>query len=333
MKEAKYYEKFNNQVKCLLCPHFCKISEGQISPCGNRINLDGKFYVTNYGNPVAINIDPIEKKPLYHFYPGSRTFSFCTAGCNLHCKNCQNSDISQNVRILNHSAYQSPKKLVESALKNNCSSISYTYSEPTTFFEYMIDTAKLAHIHGLKNVLVSNGFINPQALSELSQYLDAANIDLKCFDDYSAKRISGAFSNPVLGTLKFFLKTKVWLEITNLIIPGYSDDLKFITDMCQWLVSNGFSYSPLHFSRFFPTYKLSNLTPTPETTLEEAYRIAVNAGLRFVYIGNINHYSKDTHCPLCFRKVILRDGYRVTDINIKNGKCIFCDRQIPGLFN
>ncbi len=287
-KKTKYYEKLNNgKVECTLCPHQCELSNGQTGICNARKNINGELESLTYGKPVAIHIDPIEKKPLYHFLPGSTTLSFGTAGCNFHCKNCQNSSISQASPDSIGFNAATPEQIVATAIKNNCKSISYTYTEPTVFYEFMLETAKLAHEKGLKNVMVSNGYINPEPLKELIPYLDAANIDLKCFNDSLYRKITTGNLQPVLNTLTTLKNSNVWLEITNLIIPGYTDDLKMIEEMCDWLVANGFQEVPLHFSRFFPSYKMQDIEPTPIETVEKAAQIAKSKGIKYVYLGNV----------------------------------------------
>lgn len=285
---AKYQKALEGQqVECLLCPHFCVLKEGQTGICRTRENIGGTLYSNAYGNPCSVAVDPIEKKPLYHFLPGSRILSISTAGCNLRCLNCQNWSISQK-NPTEVTAYElSPEAIVELALKEGTESIGFTYTEPTVFFEYMLETAKLARQKGVKTVMVSNGYINPEPLKELCAYLDAANIDLKVFDDATYKKLTGAKLKPVLDTLRILKSEYVWLEITNLLVPGYSDDPIRIQEMCNWLVIHGFSDTPLHFSRFFPNFKLPETKPTPVELVHQACEIAKNSGIRLVYAGNM----------------------------------------------
>lgn len=274
-------------MECLLCPHFCVLKEGQTGICRTRENDGGTLYSNAYGNLCSVAVDPIEKKPLYHFLPGSRILSISTAGCNLRCLNCQNWSISQK-NPTEVTAYElSPEAIVELALKEGTESIGFTYTEPTVFFEYMLETAKLARQKGVKTVMVSNGYINPEPLKELCAYLDAANIDLKVFDDATYKKLTGAKLKPVLDTLRILKSEYVWLEITNLLVPGYSDDPIRIQEMCNWLVIHGFSDTPLHFSRFFPNFKLPETKPTPVELVHQACEIAKNSGIRLVYAGNM----------------------------------------------
>ncbi len=333
--EAKYYEKLDdNKVRCTLCPHYCTLKPGQPGICKTRINEDGILYTIAYANPVAVHVDPIEKKPLAHFYPTTGAFSISTAGCNLSCKNCQNWEISQASPLDLDFYYLPPEKVVELAKQYNAKSIAYTYTDPVAFYEYTLDTAKLARKAGLKNVFISAGFINEQPLRELAPYLDAANIDLKSFDDKIYRRLNAGKLEPVLRTLKILKEYGVWIEITNLVIPQWTDDLEMIRKMCRWLVDNGFSENPLHFSRFHPTYKLPDLPSTPVSVLEKAMEIAKEEGMKYVLIGNVwGHPAESTYCPSCGRKVIGRLGFEVTEYNLVDGKCKFCGAPIAGVWN
>lgn len=285
---AKYQKSLEGQrEQCLLCPHDCVLKDGQTGICRTRENVGGTLYSNAYGNPCSVAVDPIEKKPLYHFLPGSRILSIATAGCNLRCLNCQNWSISQ-VKPSEISAFElSPEAVVDLALKEGTESVAFTYTEPTVYYEYMLDTAKLARLKGVKTVMVSNGYINPEPLKELCAYLDAANIDLKVYDDSTYQKLTKATLNPVLESLQILKSEGVWLEITNLLVPGFSDDPIRLFDLCNWLVIHGFSDTPLHFSRFFPNHKLPNTPPTPLANLKLAYQIAKNAGIRHVYLGNV----------------------------------------------
>jgi len=331
-KKTKYCTKIeNNKVICELCPHNCELSKGQIGLCNARKNENGELISLSYGKPVAIHIDPVEKKPLYHFQPGTQTLSIGTAGCNLHCKNCQNSNISQTSPDELKYTEATPEQIVYAAIENKCNSISYTYTEPTVFYEYMLETAILAHSKGLKNIIVSNGFINEEPLLELVPYIDAANIDLKCFNDSIYKKMTTGSLEPVLTTLKILKENNVWLEITNLVIPKWTDNLDMIGDMCDWLISNGFEDVPLHFSRFHPSYKMQDIPPTPSETLEKAYEIAISKGIKYVYIGNLRTEKNDTYCPYCGEKIIDRNGFS-SDLNDFEGKCPNCDKEINGIW-
>jgi pyruvate formate lyase activating enzyme len=333
-KIASYQKKLSdNVVQCTLCPHNCIIHEGKTGVCKVRFNQQGELFTTTYGNPCSLSIDPMEKKPLFHFLPGTTIFSMATAGCNFRCLNCQNSGISQSTPDeIQHFDF-SPQEVVQQALIHNPKSIAFTYTEPTVFYEYMLETAKIAQRKGVKTAIVSNGFINKEPLLELIEYIDAANIDLKCFDDTIYRKLTGGSLQPVLETLITLNESKVWLEITNLLIPGYSDSKEKIEKLCRWLVENKFEETPLHFSRFFPTYKLNNLPPTTESTLIMAKEIAENAGLKYVYIGNIpTLQGENTYCPNCKKMLIERNVYVVSNNHIFNGKCKYCGETIKGVW-
>jgi pyruvate formate lyase activating enzyme len=333
-KEAMFYSETARGVRCQICPNECTLKLDELSDCRNRINKNGKLYTIAYGNPCAVHVDPIEKKPLYHFMPGTRAFSIATAGCNLACLNCQNWSISQVSPQETRNYDLMPAKVVEECLGNSCQSIAYTYSEPITFFEYTTDTAKIARAKGIKNVLVSAGYINEEPLRYLCKYIDAANIDLKSFKDSIYLKLNAGNLQTILNTLKIIKEEGVWLEITNLIVPSWTDDLDMIKEMCDWLYNNDLYEYPVHFSRFHPMYKLTHLPPTPLSTLEKAREIALSAGIKFVYIGNVPGTSaSNTHCPKCKKMIIERRGYRIVSNHITNNKCEFCGETIPGVWN
>ena len=333
---ASYWQKIkDNIVQCILCPRKCVIGNGQRGLCTVRVNKDGILYTLGYGNPVAVHIDPIEKKPFFNVMPGENAFSIAVAGCNMRCLFCQNWQISQ-VRPDEVTVYDMPPEAVVSeANKNNCKFIVYTYTEPTVFYEYMFDISKLARSKGLKNGMHTCGYINQEPLIELLKYMDAVNVDLKGFNEEFYRKM-GAFAQlePVLDTLKIVKREGVWLEITNLIVPGLNDDPKEIKSMCEWIRENLGEDTPVHFSRFVPSFKLQNLPPTPVSKLEEAYKIAKDSGLNYVYIGNVpGHAGENTYCPKCKKLIVGRIGYRITENNIKDGKCKFCGRSISGIWN
>ena len=323
MKEAMYYEKKEkNTVKCHLCPWNCVISDGKRGVCKVRENQKGKLYSLVYAKPCSIAIDPIEKKPLFHFMPGHASYSIGTVGCNLHCKFCQNWTTSQAEPGSFAVHDLPPEKAVEEALANGCKSIAYTYNEPIIFYEYVLETAKLARKEGLKNVLVSNGFINEEPLKRLCKYIDAANIDLKAFDDKFYRKITSAWLEPVLNSLKALKKNNVWLEITNLVIPRLNDDPKKIKEMCEWIKNNLGRDTPLHFSRFFPQYKLKDTEPTHPEILLKARKIAQDAGLDHTYIGNmLTEDGENTFCHNCKELLVERHGFDILQNKIKNNKC------------
>ena len=286
--ECKYYQRLGDEkVQCLLCPHHCCIADGKTGICRSRRNHHGKLVSEVYARPCAIAIDPIEKKPLYHFHPGTTCLSIACTGCNFRCLNCQNHDISQAAPDeVDHYELQ-PEDVVALCLKHKCPGIAYTYTEPLTYLEYITDTARLAHEAGLWNILVSAGYVCPEPLADLLPYLDAANIDLKSFSDDIYQRISGGHLSTVLDTILAMRDAGVWIELTNLIIPGINDDMEMIRHMCQWIAGNGLAEAPLHFSRFFPRYKMQHLPPTPIHILKQAQQIAYDEGLKNVYLGNV----------------------------------------------
>ena len=332
-REALFYTKISGGVQCEKCPHGCILAEHETGFCRNRVNAGGKMYTIAYGNPCAVHIDPIEKKPLFHFLPSTQAFSIAVAGCNLRCLNCQNWEISQFSPKETENADMMPGKVVEQCLENHCESIAYTYSEPNTFYEYAYDTATIARKAGIKNVWKSSGYINEIPLRKLCKVVDAANIDLKGFDNDVYLKLNGVKLAPVLRTLKIFKEEHVWLEITNLVVPTWTDNLDVIKKMCDWLATNGLTENPLHFSRFTPLYKLNQLPLTPVSILEKAKEIASNAGLKYVYIGNVSQTgTEDTVCPKCGRKIIGRAGYVITSFDIVDGRCKFCGEKIDGVW-
>lgn len=331
---ALYQVETPRGIRCQICPNECTLKEGELSECHNRRVYNGKLYTIAYGNPCAIHIDPVEKKPLYHFLPGSKAFSIATAGCNLACLNCQNWTISQSSPEETQNYDLMPDKVVQQALKYNCQSIAYTYSEPITFYEYVLDTSKIAREAGIRNILVSAGYIHTDPLVNLSKYIDGANIDLKSMDDSIYLKLNAGKLEPVLNTLKTLKDLGVWLEITNLVVPSWTDDLDMIKRMCNWLASNGFTDTPLHFSRFHPQYKLQRLPSTPVSTLESAQKIAVSEGLNFVYIGNVpGNDATDTICPGCGEIVVERTGYKITKNLLKDGHCQKCNSVVAGYWH
>jgi len=323
----------NRRIQCQLCPRECLVADKQRGFCGVRENRGGKYYSLVYGNPCAVHVDPIEKKPFYHLLPASTSFSIATAGCNFRCKFCQNWEISQTTPDETYNLDLPPDKIVTLAKKAGSRSIAYTYVEPTIFFEFMLDTAKLAKKEGILNVYHSNGFINPGPLKELCQVLDAANIDLKGFTEEFYSSMSQGRLAPVLQTLKTLKKEGVHLEITNLVIPTKNDAADNVRKMCSWIKNEVGADTPLHFSRFYPLYKLRNLPPTPVSTLEKSRQIAMDVGLKFVYIGNVpGHEGERTYCPSCRKLLIGRQGYYIVEVHLNKGKCKFCGQPIPGIW-
>lgn len=328
-----FYEKMpDKKVKCTLCPHYCVLAEGQTGLCQARINKGGEMKSLSYGKIAAIHIDPVEKKPLYHFMPGSQTLSVGTAGCNLHCKNCQNHHISQVSPETVEYVSASPEQIVQKAIESGCKSISYTYNEPTVFYEFMLETAMLAKENGLKNIIVSNGYITQEALHKLIPYIDAANIDLKCFNDSTYRQLTTASLEPVLRTLLALKTANVWLEITWLIIPGWTDNVKEIAEMCRWLMKNDFENTPLHFSRFFPAYKMNDVPSTEVAIVKKAVETAEKEGIRFVYAGNVHNEEVLTRCPECNATILSRKAYNTLITEKFAGNCPKCGAIIQGVW-
>jgi len=296
--------------------------------------VGGKLESIVYGRLVSLGIDPIEKKPLFHFLPKTPTLSVATAGCNLRCNFCQNWAISQAEPADVQSQNVFPEDLVKLAVDKACPSISYTYSEPTAFYDYVYDTSLLARKSGIKNVLVTCGYINPEPLKALSGSIDAANVDLKGFSDNTYRWVAGAKLAPVLETLKVLKANGVWLEVGYLVIPSVNDSTGELKAMVAWTAKNLGKDVPVHFLRFFPENKLTNLPPTPVSKLEEAYRLAKAAGINYVYIGNVpGSKFENTYCPKCGKMIVARKGYFIEELNIVNSRCRFCGQKIPGVWN
>mgnify|MGYP000232787055 CR=1 FL=1 len=337
-KEACFYKKLKNKtVQCRLCPRYCVLKPGKWGNCNARKNIDGKLYSMVYGKAVSLAIDPIEKKPLFHFLPGSSALSIATAGCNFHCEFCQNWQISQ-VRPESVPYFSiMPKDVVNKALELKTIIISYTYTEPTIFYEYMFDIAKIAKQHKIKSVMISNGFINQQPLAELIPFLDAANIDFKG-PEKIYKKLCSAWRKPVEETIIRLREKKVWLELTNLIIPGYNDKEKEIRAIVNWIKENLGCDVPLHFSAFYPAYKMSYIKETNPKIVLKARKIALNSGLNYVYCGNIlDEESSTTYCPNCKKALIRRKSFFVIENKIKKGKkgegkCPYCNEKIAGVW-
>jgi pyruvate formate lyase activating enzyme len=356
-KEGYHYLKLGRNVQCKICPNNCILEPGDRSHCRNRINRDGTLYTLAYGNPCSFHVDPVEKKPLFHFLPGSASFSLATAGCVFRCLNCQNWEISQKKPeetkdprgpelrlrppipasltlqdVTRLSMF--PDDIVALAESLRCASISYTYSEPVAFYEYTYDTCKLAREKKIKNIMVTCGSIEERPLRDLGQYLDAAHVDLKGFDEAIYWKLNTGRLQPILNTLKTLKDLGVWFEIINLIVPTYADSPDMIERMCDWLAKNIGPDHPLHFSRFHPAHKLQHLPPTPVETLLRARAIAQNAGLRYVYVGNVQGIPdvENTPCPNCKRTIIARNVFAVTRLDLVNGACQHCQTKIAGVW-
>jgi len=332
--EAMFYEKLGGEtVQCLLCPRECVISEGKRGFCRNRENREGTLYTLVYGNPAVVDIGPIEKAPIYHFIPGHFRLCITCASCNLRCKHCQNWHLSQSSsEDLNCYSY-TPEKIVQQAKKQGLFSISFTYTEPTIYYEYIYDISSIAKETRMKTSIVSNGYINREPLLKLLKVLDAVKIDLKGFSEEFYKEACSATLKPVLESLLIVKNENVWLEIVNLVIPTLNDGPESINEMCRWIKENLGVDTPLHFTRFHPDYKLIHPSPTPVSTLESAYEIAKKNGLRYVYIGNVpGHIYNSTFCPFCNRKVIHRTNFNILEMNVVDGKCKFCNSPIEGIW-
>jgi pyruvate formate lyase activating enzyme len=336
LTEARYYEKLpQRKIKCVLCPRECVIDDQETGYCGVRENRGGTYYTLVYGRPCSAHIDPIEKKPLFHFLPGSVAFSIATVGCNVLCKFCQNWEISQARPDQIESADMPPAMIAAQAKRNNCQSISYTYTEPVIFTEYMYDCAVAGRNVNVKSVMISNGYIQKKPMQDLCAVLDAVKIDLKAFTEKFYTEMVSGHLQPVLDTLVLLKNEGMWTEIVYLVIPTLNDDPRDLQQMCRWLMKELGPDVPLHFSRFYPQYRLKNLSPTPVSTLETARKIALDSGLHFVYIGNVpGHEAENTYCPGCHKLVIRRLGYQILENHLqKNGTCQFCQGKIPGIWN
>lgn len=335
VKQAEWEKQDCLGVQCELCPFRCFLPEGSRGICRVRMNVGGKLKTLVYGQPVSVHIDPIEKKPVYHMLPGSRIFSIATVGCNLKCSFCQNWEISQTYpeQAAKHVRIMTPQEVVDAAIASNCDAIAYTYSEPIVFYEYVLDIAKLAKKKGLRNVMVSAGYINKEPLRELAPYFDVIKIDLKGFNEQFYREVVGGELKYVLDTLKELHNLGVLTEIVNLVVPSLNDDMEEIALMSRWIYDNMGPDTPLFFSRFTPRYKLGNLPATPVETTEKARKIAMGAGLRYVYTGNMpGHPGGNTYCPACGKALIRRYGYAILENNIKGGKCFSCGQKIPGIW-
>jgi pyruvate formate lyase activating enzyme len=334
--EAYLYDSLEeNKVRCRLCHHRCVIKDNRRGICGVRENKGGNLQTLVFGKLIARHIDPIEKKPLYHFLPGTLSYSVATVGCNFKCRFCQNADIAQmpadrQGMIVGDPA--TPEEVVEAALRGNCQSISYTYTEPTVFFEFAYETAKKARGSGIRNVFVTNGYMTPDAFEMIQPYLDAANVDLKAFDDKYYQELCGAKLEPVKETLRIIKSSGTFLEVTTLIIPGLNDGRRELEQMAHFLVNDLGPDTPWHISRFHPTYRLTDHPPTPMSTLLAAQEIGLNAGLRYVYTGNVpGQDSENTFCHQCGKMLIERQGFRLRRYEIEGGRCRYCHTIIDGV--
>jgi pyruvate formate lyase activating enzyme len=335
MQAYLWQSEADNIVRCNLCNHRCTIKPGRRGKCGVRENRAGSLETLVYGKLVAHNVDPIEKKPLFHFLPGSLSYSIATVGCNFKCRFCQNADIAQmpadrGGMIIGEPI--APEAVVDAAERQHCATISYTYTEPTVFFEFALDTAKLAHARGIKNVFVSNGYMTAEALEMIAPYLDAANVDLKAFTKEFYKTICGAKLRHVKDTLKRMRAAGVWVEVTTLIVPGLNDDADQLRALAAFIAEELGTDTPWHVSRFHPTYRMTDRPPTPVKTLLSARKIGLGAGLKYVYTGNIpGEGGENTICYQCGETLIERWGFQVSANRIKNDQCSRCGAAIHGV--
>ncbi|MDY0194673.1 MAG: AmmeMemoRadiSam system radical SAM enzyme [Sulfurovaceae bacterium] len=325
-----YSRKEDDSIVCLLCRHYCKLKEGQVGICGINKNENGKHKNLVYGHPVAIHVDPVEKKPLYHFLPGTRVLSFGTIGCNFKCPFCQNWDISQEKEI-NKSIEVTPEQMVSLAFEQNAQSIAYTYNEPTTFYPYAKDVGVIAKARGLKNIFVSNGYESPEVIEDMVSWVDAANIDLKSWDDeYYKKSLKGGLEE-VKDTLRRMVAKGIWVEVTTLLIEGENDSDKDLHEMASFIANDLGKHVPWHLSAFYPQYKMLDHERTKLETLQRAEKKGKEAGLKYIYLGNVPVKS-DTYCPNCNELVIDRTAYTVDLNKLKNGRCPKCDNKIEGVW-
>jgi len=334
MKEAMFYENAGDgAVRCLLCPNKCFLADGQRGFCGVREPVKGKLYTLVYELICSVHVDPIEKKPLFHMLPGSKAFSVATAGCNSRCKYCQNWTISQRPPEETTNRRLSVKDLVGAAINNSCRSIAYTYTEPIVFYEYVLDSSILARENGVRNIMVTGGKINAEPMRKLSGVIDAANVDLKGFNKEYLRKVCSQDLDDILRTLTIMKENGVWIEIINLIVPTLNDNMDDIRKMVRWIRDELGKDVPIHFSRFWPQYKLRSLYPTPIETLRSARDVALEEGMHYVYIGNVPELeAENTVCPGCGKTVIKRMGYKVLENNVKKGKCGFCGYSIAGIW-
>jgi pyruvate formate lyase activating enzyme len=324
----------NGKVVCTLCPRECHIPEGSRGFCFVRANEGGKLVLTTYGRSSGFCIDPIEKKPLNHFLPGTAVLSFGTAGCNLGCKFCQNWDISKSREIDTLSHQAGPEAIVAAAKRTGCRSLAYTYNDPVIWAEYAIDIAKVARREGIKNVAVTAGYMQPGARAEFYSWMDAANVDIKGFTGAFYRKLCQVELEPILDTIEYLVKqTDVWVELTNLMIPGENDSPQETAQLCAWMLEHLGPDVPIHFTAFHPDFKMMSTPHTPHATLIGARQIALNAGLHYAYVGNVHDLEREsTYCPNCGQVVIGRDWYRISEYNLSGNRCAGCQRVIPGVF-
>jgi pyruvate formate lyase activating enzyme len=329
---ASYWEDAGEKrIRCVLCPRECIVADRERGTCGVRENRDGTYYTLVHSNPCSLNNDPIEKKPLFHYRPGTKALSLATAGCNIECRFCQNWEISQFRPEQVPSQNVGPEQVVRHAERLGSSSIAFTYSEPVVFYEYMRDICLAAEGTKVGRVMISNGYINRKPLKELLGHMDAVKIDFKSFSESFYRDVCSGHLRPVLDTLVDIKEAGVWLEMVMLVVPTLNDDTVELKAMCRWILQKLGPDVPIHFTRFHPMYKITNLSPTPVKTLEKARKIALDTGLHFAYAGNVpGHPGENTYCPSCGKTIIERDGYFIVENRIQNNTCSFCGAKVAG---
>jgi len=335
LAEVMFYKRLDDsRVECLVCPRKCRVADQERGFCGNKENRGGRYFTLVHSRPCAVNVDPIEKKPFFHVLPGTKSFSIATAGCNIECQFCQNWQIAQVRPEQVRSLFMPPEEVVRRAKETGCPTISYTYSEPVSFYEYMLDTAVEGNKRGVRSLVVTNGYINEEPLKKLCENVAAIKVDLKAFNERFYKELCRGELKPVLDTLKCLGKWSVWTEIVMLILPGHNDGEQEIRQMARWIKEELSPDVPVHFTRFRPAYKMQDLPPTPIATLERCYEAAKEEGLRYVYIGNVpGHKAESTQCPRCGKTVIGRMGFAITQKSLSpDGRCSFCGEMIPGIW-
>ena len=333
VKEAKYYDQLGEKkVQCRLCPHECRVADLERGTCGVRENRGGTYYTLVHSTPCSAHVDPIEKKPLFHYYPTTQAFSIAAAGCNMVCKFCQNWEISQKRPEQVKSIDLPPDRVIWAAKQNNCKTVAHTYTEPVVFFEYMLDCAVVGKEKGVPNVMISNGYIREKPMRELCKYLGAVKIDLKAFTDKFYKEMCGGTLKPVLDTLTVLKDEGIWFEIVVLLIPTLNDSKEEIGQMTKWIVKELGPDVPVHFSRYYPTFMLKSIPPTPPETVLQARNIAMANGVKFAYVGNMLSEAESTYCPKCGKVLIERLRYVCRPSGLKGNTCKYCGETIPGVF-
>ena len=333
LKECMFYKRHPEaEVECEMCPRKCRVGDIERGYCGVRENRDGAYYSLVYGLPCAVHIDPIEKKPLFHFHPGTNAFSLGTAGCNMDCKFCQNWEMSQARPEQTDNVYLPPREVIRRAGQASCTSVAFTYSEPgVVAYEYMLDTAIAGNKFGIKTVMISNGYINREPMLDSAKHLGAVKVDLKAFTEKYYKELCDATLKPVLETLVLLKNSGTWYEIVYLVLPTLNDSDSELASMSRWVVQELGPDVPLHFTRFYPIYKMKKLPQTPISALERARKIAMNAGLHYAYVGNVpGHEGENTYCPSCGKIVVRRIGYSIVEKKLSAGRCSYCKTRIAG---